>query len=183
MCLQRYILKPHLIGKRKYDIRVFALAVGHVETGLLRGYYYEEGYLRTSCKDYTTKNLDNKFVHLTNDAIQKQSADYGKHESSNKISYLQFEKILKDERDVSFTSEILPKIKEQVADVFKAAGPGLYYGPNKKPSGEPYNGFELLGFDFMLDEDLNLSLIEVNTNPCLDTPCILLQRIILQVLD
>ena len=69
VCLQRYIIKPHLISKRKYDIRVFALAVAHVETGLLRGYYYEEGYLRTSCKDYTTKNLDSKFVHLTNDAI------------------------------------------------------------------------------------------------------------------
>lgn len=31
-----------------------------------------------------------------------------------------------------------------------------------------------MGFDFMLDEELNLTLIEVNTNPCLDTPCILL---------
>lgn len=30
-------------------------------------------------------------------------------------------------------------------------------------------GFELLGFDFMVDEDLNSYLIEVNTNPCLST--------------
>jgi D-alanine-D-alanine ligase-like ATP-grasp enzyme len=30
-------------------------------------------------------------------------------------------------------------------------------------------GFELLGFDFMVDEDLNTYLIEVNTNPCLST--------------
>ena len=40
-----------------------------------------------------------------------------------------------------------------------------------------------MGFDFMLDADLNLVLIEVNTNPCLDTPCMLLQRMIPQVLD
>lgn len=30
-------------------------------------------------------------------------------------------------------------------------------------------GFELLGFDFMVDSDLNTYLIEVNTNPCLST--------------
>lgn len=29
-------------------------------------------------------------------------------------------------------------------------------------------GFELLGFDFMIDEELNTWLIEVNQNPCLD---------------
>ena len=40
-----------------------------------------------------------------------------------------------------------------------------------------------MGFDFMLDIDLQLHLIEVNTNPCLDTPCLLLQRLIPQVLD
>lgn len=28
--------------------------------------------------------------------------------------------------------------------------------------------FELLGFDFMIDQDFTVWLIEVNTNPCLD---------------
>ncbi len=28
--------------------------------------------------------------------------------------------------------------------------------------------FELLGYDFILDEDLNTVMIEVNTNPCLE---------------
>ena len=28
--------------------------------------------------------------------------------------------------------------------------------------------FELFGYDFILDEDLNTWLIEVNTNPCLE---------------
>ena len=30
-------------------------------------------------------------------------------------------------------------------------------------------GFELLGFDFMIDDNLNIYLIEVNENPCLST--------------
>lgn len=41
------------------------------------------------------------------------------------------------------------------------------------------NQFELFGYDFMIDEDLKVYLIEVNTNPCLDTsPCGLLKRLI-----
>jgi tubulin polyglutamylase TTLL1/tubulin monoglycylase TTLL3/8 len=29
--------------------------------------------------------------------------------------------------------------------------------------------FEIFGYDFMLDEDFNVFLIEVNTNPCIET--------------
>ena len=32
-----------------------------------------------------------------------------------------------------------------------------------------HNQFELFGYDFMIDEDLKVYLIEVNTNPCLET--------------
>jgi tubulin monoglycylase TTLL3/8 len=32
-----------------------------------------------------------------------------------------------------------------------------------------YTGFELFGYDFMVDTDLNVWLIEVNQNPCLST--------------
>jgi hypothetical protein len=61
---------------------------------VLRGYFYEEGYLRTSCKEFTLKNVDNKYVHLTNDAVQKYSQDYGKFENGNKVSYEDFRLLL-----------------------------------------------------------------------------------------
>lgn len=32
-----------------------------------------------------------------------------------------------------------------------------------------HHGFEILGFDFMLDENLKLYLIEINNNPALGT--------------
>jgi len=34
---------------------------------------------------------------------------------------------------------------------------------------DPEVSFELVGFDFMIDEDLKVYLIEVNKNPCLST--------------
>lgn len=62
--------------------------------GNMKGYYYDEGYLRTSSREYSTNNLSNKLVHLTNDAIQKKAEDYGKFESGNKLSYIEFQNYL-----------------------------------------------------------------------------------------
>jgi hypothetical protein len=57
--------RPLLFYRRKFDIRVFAL-VTYVSNfdkkeGILRGWFYEEGYIRTSCKDYNLQpgNGDN----------------------------------------------------------------------------------------------------------------------------
>jgi hypothetical protein len=55
--------------------------------GLMKGYFYEDGYIRTSCKEFDLDNLGNRFIHLTNDAVQKKSEDYGKFENGNKMSY------------------------------------------------------------------------------------------------
>ncbi len=70
-------------------MRVFALAQV-VQGKEFRGYFYGESYLRTSSRDFTLVTLDNKFIHLTNDAIQKKSQDYGKYETGNKISQEDF---------------------------------------------------------------------------------------------
>lgn len=41
----------------------------------------------------------------------------------------------------------------------------------------------MFGFDFMMDEEFKVYIIEVNTNPCLATPCPLLTRIISSVIE
>ena len=41
--------------------------------GNVKVYLYEEGYLRTSCREFSINDLSNKFVHLTNDAVQKKA--------------------------------------------------------------------------------------------------------------
>jgi len=37
--------------------------------GILRGWFYDEGYIRTSCKEFSLNYGDNPFIHLTNDAV------------------------------------------------------------------------------------------------------------------
>ena len=51
---------------------------------------------------------------------------------------------------------------------------------------DPFNrqhNFELFGYDFILDEDLNSWLIEVNTNPCLEEASELLKRYLPRMIE
>lgn len=43
--------------------------------------------------------------------------------------------------------------------------------------------FELFGYDFILDEDFNTWLIEVNTNPCIEESSKLLKVLIPRMID
>lgn len=43
--------------------------------------------------------------------------------------------------------------------------------------------FEIFGFDFMIDDDFTVYLIEANTNPCLETNSSVLSRLIPVMLD
>lgn len=47
----------------------------------------------------------------------------------------------------------------------------------------PAHGYELLGYDFMLDDQMQLQLIEVNSNPCMDRPCKVLQEMLPKLND
>ena len=52
--IQKYIEKPLLYQKRKFDIRTFMLLTSI--NGYLKAYYYEEGYIRTSSREYNLKS-------------------------------------------------------------------------------------------------------------------------------
>ncbi|CAI2371443.1 unnamed protein product [Moneuplotes crassus] len=175
--IQKYIEYPLLIHKRKFDIRMFMMITSI--NGCMKGYFYKDGYLRTSCKEFSLANLSNRMIHLTNDAIQKKDEEYGKYENSNKISYEDFQKYIDtyySSSNINFKKDILPKAKVIVQDTVKAVFNKI--DPKRKQA-----SFEIFGYDFMLDEDFNLSLIEVNTNPCLDQPCPLLARMIPHMLQ
>mmetsp|Transcript_27603 Transcript_27603/g.24282 ORF Transcript_27603/g.24282 Transcript_27603/m.24282 type:complete len:97 (-) Transcript_27603:957-1247(-) len=80
-------------------------------------YFFKEGYLRTSSTPYslTNDNIDDKFVHLTNNAVQKYASNYGEFEKGNQLSFKQFQKYLNDTGfDLDFQKITYPKMKEQV---------------------------------------------------------------------
>ena len=85
--IQKYIERPLLIFKRKFDIRVWVLLNSDHEL-----FFFKEGYLRTSSTEFgiDLQNIDDAFIHLTNDAVQKNAVNYGDFEDGNKLSFTQF---------------------------------------------------------------------------------------------
>lgn len=74
--------------------------------------------------------------------------------------------------------DLLPQIRHLVAESFRSVA---YNGidPDRR-----VNSFEIFGFDFMIDEDFCVYLIEANTNPCLEVNSNpVLARIIPSMLD
>jgi tubulin monoglycylase TTLL3/8 len=139
---------------------------------------YKHGYLRTSSDDYNLSN-GNNYVHLTNNCLQKFGTNYGVHEDGNTVGFHVFQAYL-DENfpnyGLSVERDFIPRMKDLIIDTYNATK--LQLNPNRRK-----NVFELLGYDFLIDEDFRLWLIEVNTNPCLEISCPLLARIIPEVLD
>ncbi|OMJ73721.1 hypothetical protein SteCoe_27535 [Stentor coeruleus] len=173
--IQKYIEKPFLINKRKFDIRLYTMITSI--NGVFQAYYYQEGYLRTASKAYNPQDLENIFIHLTNDAIQNKCEDYGKFEKGNKLSYHDFQRYLDSKNiKVNFLEEIIPKIKKIVKDTVKATYTKL--NENRR-----LLGFEIFGYDFLLDANLRPWLLEVNTNPCLELSSTILARIIPAMLE
>ena len=85
--------------------------------GIMKGYWYQDGYIRTTSSEYSLSTNCSK-IHLTNDSVQKNTSDYGKYEKGNKISYQDFQKYLnqiktkKDAELYNFNQSILPRMKE-----------------------------------------------------------------------
>ena len=159
--IQKYIESPLLIRGRKFDIRSWVLI-----THDLNAYLFKEGYIRTSSSPFVIdlNDVDNKFVHLTNNAVQKYDENYGKFEDGNQLSFTQFQDyidLVYPEKKVSVSNYLIPKMKNIIIKSILATRRYLNT-ENRKYT------FELFGYDFIVDSDFNIWLIEVNTNPCLE---------------
>lgn len=87
--IQKYIERPLLINNRKFDIRVWVLVNQDMEV-----YFFREGYLRTSSSEYKADDVDNAYIHLTNNAVQKNGLGYGRFEDGNQLSFKDLQRTL-----------------------------------------------------------------------------------------
>lgn len=75
--------KPYLIDGLKFDLRIYVLVTG---IDPLRIFVYEEGLARFATEPYKaprSDNLDNRFMHLTNYAVNKDHPNFIFNESVN----------------------------------------------------------------------------------------------------
>jgi len=166
-----------LFKRRKFDLRVWVLISFDFKC-----YLFRECYVRTSSDDYDLgqENLDKIYVHLTNNAIQKFSENYGKFEDGNQISLTELSDHLAESGQSNGLSgvEVKEKITKQNRDLIIHSLKAI----KGKLKIRKFT-FELVGYDFIIDEDLGVYMIEVNTNPCIEESSSLLKVLIPRMLD
>jgi len=120
-------------------------------------YFFKEGYIRTSAENFSTEDINNYYIHLTNNAIQKNAENYGQFESGNILPYKDLVEFLPKEK----VDDIWEKVKEISYMTFSSVKKKINQNQRKFC-------FELFGLDFIIDNDQKVWLIEVNDNPCLE---------------
>ena len=170
--IQKYIERPLLINNRKFDIRVWVLITGRKDL-----FFYKQGYIRTSSFEYNLQEKAN-YVHLTNNCLQQFSDKYGEYEEGNTLSFEQLESYLnsKSLRKFSLDADLIPRMKDLVIDSFMSCRKSFHKVKN-------LGNFELVGFDFLVDEDFRVWLLEINTNPYLGVPNEFIRKLLPVMLD
>jgi len=176
--VQRYIENPLLIDGRKADLRAFLLVASTDPYILL----FRTGYVRLAMDQYDASGKS-PFSHLTNQFVQKKHPEYESKKDDSVMTMEKFNDFVNDrvasEVGVAkdWVKDILPaEMKKIMVQCFQSIRLHL-------PSVYSNGRFELLGFDFMLDDKLNLWLIEANINPSLATNNQTLARVIPSVVQ
>ena len=166
--LEKYIYNPHLINRRKYDMRIYVLVTGFRP---LKIYIYDNGIIRFCSEKYTTdaEKLNNNYIHVTNYSVNKALDILRKGEQEIDFEVKWSLLALKGyflEKKINF-EPIWKRIKDivikTILSVFDLSTPAL-----KSFKLTSCNLFELYGFDIILDNQLNPWLLECNINPSLN---------------
>ena len=77
---------------------------------------------------------------------------------------------------ITIFSKCLPVMKQYTSIAFNSVRRKINRNHRK-------NSFEIFGFDFILDEEFKVWLIEVNTNPCIEESSPLLSQLLPCMID
>ena len=169
--VQKYLDKPLLYQKRKFDIRCFVLLDSNLNV-----YFCREGHLKGCSEFYNLDNTD-KFIHITNYSFQKNSSNFERFEIGNEISYSDFKKFMKKEGiPLEKFDQMINHMKFLIQISLKAVS-------KKLTKVSPVLCFEIFGYDFIVDNEFRPWILEINDNPglCISSPVI--EKIIPRMLD
>ena len=168
LIVQNYISKPHLINDTKYDLRIYVLLTSLCP---LRVFLYDEGLVRFASNPYSadSKTLNDVFTHLTNYSINKNSSSYQANDDAESRQghkwtlaslWTHF-----NENGID-SKPVIDSIKDLIIKTIISAEHNMYNVYRANLSSH-YCGYELFGFDVLLDSKLKPWLIEVNISPSL----------------
>ncbi|XP_034551382.1 probable tubulin polyglutamylase TTLL9 [Notolabrus celidotus] len=149
---QCYIENPYLINGRKFDLRVYVLVTSYVP---LKAWLYRDGFARFSSTRFSLSTIDDKYMHLTNVAVQKTAPDYDP-EKGCKWQMQQLRRYL----TAKHGRETVETLFKEMDNIFVCSLQSV-----QKVIINDKHCFELYGYDILLDQNLKPWLIEVNASP------------------
>jgi tubulin polyglutamylase TTLL2 len=173
--LQEYLSNPHLIGGYKHDMRIYVLVTSIMP---LTVHLYNEGLSRFCCEKYSLDDFST-LKHLTNTSINHKlwrsgklnmetanefnntvdsclgPGDFTKRKLRTMLSYIGNSGIN--------AQQIWNQVQKNIILTLVTLFTEENY-PNLKC-------FELLGFDFLLTDTLDVVLLEVNLGPSMEVAC------------
>ncbi|XP_065356826.1 tubulin glycylase 3B [Calliphora vicina] len=157
--VQKYIEQPLLIYRTKFDIRQYMLVF--IRESTVQIWLYTDCYLRFSSQEYSIDDL-RESIHLTNNSVQKKYKNKMNRDNrlpkQNMWSLDQFKAYIKTQNisEDTWNNRVFSGFRENLIAVVLASLDETYLNENS---------FELYGCDFMLDEQYNPILIEINSTP------------------
>jgi len=154
--VQKYVERPLTPLGRKFDVRQWVLLSSLRPTLVLWG--FTEAYARFARQTFalTDASLRDKFAHLCNHSVQKDAAD--DLIPGNMWSQAQLRAHLDDTHGAgSFETVVRPSIRKIAVAVAETAA---RLGVERVG-----RGFEWLGLDILVAEDLTCYLLEANVSP------------------
>lgn len=206
--VQRYIMRPMLIDGLKFDLRLYFLVAGKKASDGnidLRCFLFRDGLVRLCTTAYeapTSETMNQKCMHLTNYAVNKNSKDFVQNRSSNSaeddgqgskrslrwfLSWVEQTFGEKERRKLWVKlMGLCVKTVLTVSPTLEAEYDGAF--PRDLTGGQMgCRCFEVLGIDVMLDSKRKPYLIEVNHLPSFtcDSPLDddIKRRLVTQTLD
>ncbi|KAM6174161.1 LOW QUALITY PROTEIN: inactive polyglycylase TTLL10 [Erethizon dorsatum] len=169
--VQRYIQNPLLLNGKKFDVRSYLL----IACAMPYMVFFGHGYARLTLNLYDPHSSDLS-SHLTNQFMQKQSPLYMllKEDTVWSMDHLncyindKFQRTKGLPHDWVFTT-FTKQMQQIMAHCFLAVKSKL----------ECKLGYlDLIGCDFLIDENFKVWLLEMNSNPALHTNCEVLKKVI-----
>lgn len=139
--LQSYLLHPHLLRGHKYSLRLFAVLSNYAGNHL-----YPKGYFNVALQPFSSGNYSDLSGHLTNE-----------HLALDAVNVIQ----IPSER-----FEFFPQLYQQIKTILTALVQNLKECYPCAFLAKKERNLALFGFDFLVDAQLKVWLLEANHGPC-----------------
>ena len=158
MVAMKYIERPLLINKHKFDIRHWVV-ISNLDPLMI--WSYHNYYIRLSLEEYNANDSDNVYIHLTNNSVSKKNKKL--------VSRIYEESMLDKTQFIQYCNSVNPEFNSLLfhKQMHKIIVSTVQAGRTKLVPRK--NSYTVFGFDLMVDEMFNIWLIEVNSSPSMDT--------------